>query len=133
MKKWLVGILLLGAVIAMILLTEKGILSLTWQKISILLAALAGPFKFVSGLFGNKEEEIRKKHEAITLREAEYHRGLESAMRERELRISDLSKDIEILDAKLDALKSRRESVDAEVERMSLQELRAAGQEYFGK
>jgi uncharacterized protein YlxW (UPF0749 family) len=131
MKKWLLILLVGLAIIAVVYLDTKGIIR--WQPLSILVAALAAPFRFLWGLFGNAEARIRKQHAEVREREAAYQEDLETRIQTREQRINELNREVEMLDAKLELLKTKRALVDAEVESMSLQQLRSAGQKYFGK
>ena len=103
-----------------------------WQPVSMVIAALAAPFKFLYKLFGDKEEEIRKKHAEIRQRELEYQGELESNVQKREQKIGDLEDQLAQLDKKLVSLDEQRQKIDRKVESMSLDELQEAGQNFFG-
>ena len=130
MKKILIFLIIIAAGVALFMFTPIG--KLTWEKLTMLGAAIAGPFKFIAGFFKNKEDEIREMHKAIRLRESEFQTELESKIGEREQRVTLLNKEIELLDARIGNLKTKRELVDAEVENMSLQQLQGAGRRFFG-
>jgi septal ring factor EnvC (AmiA/AmiB activator) len=130
MKKWIIGFIIIIVLIGVVYLDKKGLLG--WQTISIIVAAIAAPFKFLMGIFANKVEEIKKKHDEIRQQEAGYQAEIESKIQEREQRISNLTKELDILDSRIDVLKKQRELIDSEVEKMSLKELQEAGRKYFG-
>ncbi|MFQ5606046.1 MAG: hypothetical protein ACE5HS_22465 [bacterium] len=130
MKKWLIGLLILGAIVAIVYLDSKGIIG--WQPLSMLFAAIAAPFRLLMGIFGNKEEEIRRKHAAIRQQEAEYQSQLEGKILTHEQRVLALAREVEVLDARIEVLKKRRAQVDAEVDKMSVSQLQKAGKKYFG-
>lgn len=126
MKKWIIiGIVVLG--IAAVVFLE-----LKWQTISMLLAGLAAPFKLLAGFFGNKEEEIRKRHAETREREAGFQRVLETNVQGRESRVLELEDRISQLDAQLADLETQRSRVKQDVDSMSLEELQLTGSRYFG-
>jgi septal ring factor EnvC (AmiA/AmiB activator) len=121
MKKWIIGILILIIIIAVVALDQSGIIS--WQPLSMLIAAVAAPFRLIFSIFSDKESEIRDKHAKIRQVEAEYQTGLESRIQQRQQRIETLEKEYESLDTRLAALKEKRTQIDAEVDAMSDEEL----------
>ena len=104
-----------------------------WQPVSMIIAAVAGPFKFIYRLFGDSEEEIRKKHAEIRQREKGYQEKLESNIQVREQKIEELESQIALLDSKLTSLDERKAKIDQEVEDMSLDKLQEAGKNFFGE
>lgn len=130
MKKWLIALLIVLAIGAIIYLDQNNIIG--WQPLSMIIAAIAGPFKLLLGFFGDKEAEIREKHAAIRQREAEYQSQLEGKISSSQKRIELISQEIEVIDQQLELLKKKRAQIDAEVERMSPEEKKAAFRKYFG-
>ncbi len=127
MKKWVLLIILIAAVAAVILL--KG----NWQVVSMFVAGLTAPFRFLFGLFGgDNEEKIRKKHAEIREREKQYQKELGAGIQGREKKVIDLEDKISELNEKLAALDEKRAKIDQEVESMTLEELQLAGRQYFG-
>jgi len=129
MKKWIIIVIVVIGAVAIYFLIQN---SWTWQTLTMIGAAIAAPFKFIAGLFTDKEAEIRKKHEEIRAAEKLYQEDLESKIKQRESNIESLSKEVELLDAKLNALESKRALVNEKVEKMSLDELSREGRRLFG-
>ncbi len=121
MGKWAIGILLVLAITAIVVLDQMDILN--WQPLSMLVAAVAAPFKLIIGAFSNKEEEIRKKHQEARQMEADYQADLESKIRARERRIEELDIELEQVDANINSLKEKRARIGADVDAMSSEEL----------
>ena len=121
MGKWVIGILLVLAFAAIVALNQLDILS--WQPLSMLVAALAAPFRLVLGAFTSKEDEIRKKHEKIRNAEADFQTDLASRIRERQQRIEALDEELEQVNDSISALKNKRARIDTEVDAMSSEEL----------
>ncbi len=130
MKKWIFTFAILLLAVGLYYLASG---SLKWQPLTILFAALAAPIKFITGLFGNPEEEIRQKHEALRQREQEYQQSLQTRIAERQERIRSLQREIDVLDARLIALEEKRNRIRTEIENMDVEQRRRAGQDLFGQ
>jgi septal ring factor EnvC (AmiA/AmiB activator) len=123
MKKWIFGILIILVIAGIVALDKSGIIS--WKPLSMLIAAIAAPFRLVVSIFSDKEAEIREKHAKIRQVEGEYQTGLQSKIRERQGKIEALESEFKILDTKLADLRHKRAQIDAEVDAMSAEELGA--------
>ena len=130
MKKWMIPLLIILAFAAVVALDQSGIIS--WQPLSMLIAAIAAPFRLAMGIFANKEEDIRKKHEEIRRREVEFQTGLQSRIQKRERKIEALESKLGRLDTRLADLRQKRSQIDAEVDAMSAEELGDEGRRLFG-
>jgi len=130
MKKWLVGAVIVFGLIIIIYLDKNEIIR--WQPLSIIIAAIAAPFRLIMAILGNNAEEVRKRHEAIRQRETEYQTDIDRQVQDREQKISNLKKEIDIIDTRLELLQKRRQLVEEEVKKMSLKEMQEAGRKYFG-
>ncbi|GAB4376160.1 MAG: hypothetical protein Kow0042_22170 [Calditrichia bacterium] len=130
MKKWIVGIIILIIIVGVVYLVEAGIID--WQPLTIIAAAIAGPFKFIMSLLGNEEEKIRKAHEKVRLREAAFQEELGGRIGEREENIRRINAEMEEIESKLEELKKKREMVDRDVGSMSDEELMAEWKKRFG-
>ena len=123
MKKWVIAILIILAIVAVVALNESGIIS--WQPLSMLIAAIAAPFRFVMSIFGDKESEIRERHAKIRQTEEEFQTGLQSRIQERERKIEAMESELGRLDTRLADLRQKRSQIDAEVDAMSAEEIGA--------
>jgi septal ring factor EnvC (AmiA/AmiB activator) len=123
MKKWIFGILIVLVIAGIVALDKSGIIS--WKPLSMLIAAIAAPFRLVFSIFSDKEAEIREKHAKIRQVEGEYQTGLQSKIQERQGKIAALESEFKMLDTKLADLRHKRAQIDAEVDAMSAEELGA--------
>ena len=97
-------------------------------------AALAGPFKYLTNLFGgkSKEQEIIDFHKAVRERETKYQENLQNRRDERTEKVEQINKDIEVLDEKIEKLEAKKVEIDKEVDNMTIDELQQAGKDEFG-
>ncbi len=131
MKKFIYAILVVVALGALVFLSSQGVIP-GWQVLTMLGAAIAAPFKLLMNLFGDKEAEIRAKHEKIRQQEAAFQESLDKEIEERKQKIERLNLEVASLDSKIDALKKKREMVDEEVENMNVAQLQVEGRRLFG-
>lgn len=124
--KWWMILIIVVAVGALLYLGQD------WQVLSIVGAALAGPFKLLSGLLGKSADDIRQEHQVVREREDAFQERLESNIREKEETIRRLEREMADLDAKIEGLERRKSAVDAKYRSMDIDELTTAGRRYFG-
>ncbi len=129
MKKLIVGFFLIVAIAGVFYLVKTGVI--TWQPLTMIVAALAAPFKFIMSLFGS-EEKIRAKFEKERKEERAHQREFDEKIQQREERAAALRQEVDELDKKLAALKAERESVSAEVKEMSTEEKQKKGKDLLG-
>ncbi len=129
MKKLIVGLFLIVAIAGVFYLVKTWVI--TWQPLTMLIAAVAAPFKFIMSLFGS-EEKIRDKFAAERAEEHAHQREFDEKIQQREERAAALRQEVDELDKKLAALKAERGSVSAEVKEMSTEEKQKKGKELLG-
>lgn len=130
MKKLIIGVILLVVFIGIGILVQQGIIK--WQPLTILFAAIIGPFKFIMDLFGS-EEKIRQKHEAKRAEEHQFQTELETRIAQREDRVASLQKEIETLNATIANLKQEQDSIASKVSEMSTGEKQKLGKDLLGQ
>ncbi len=130
MKKWAFVLFVIAGIIGLIILVEMKIIN--WQPLTIIIAALAAPVKYVLGLFEDKEEAIKKRHETLREMESVYEEDLQKKILEQEDKTTRISREMQILEEQLEILRRKRELIDSEVEGMTLEELRKKGKETLG-
>lgn len=126
MKKIFVGFFLILALAGVVYLVQAGIIA--WQPLTMIIAAVAAPFKFIMGLFGS-EEKIRARFQAEREAEQAHQRQFDTTVAEREARAAALQREVEALDAKLSELKA---SVSSEVKKMSIKDKQQEGKDLLG-
>ncbi|MCH8956778.1 hypothetical protein IIA28_15875 [candidate division KSB1 bacterium] len=129
MKKLIVGFFLIVAIAGVFYLVKTGVI--TWQPLTMIIAAVAAPFKFIMSLFGS-EEKIRAEFAAERAEEHAHQREFDEKIQQREERAAALRQEVDELDIKLAALKAERGSVSAEVKEMSTEEKQKKGKELLG-
>ncbi len=127
MKKLIVGLFLVVAIAGVVYLVQTGVI--TWQPLTMLIAAVAAPFKFIMSLFGS-EEKIRKKYAEEREAELAHRREFENGIKERDGRIQDLLKRVEERDTEI---KSLREGSETGSKKKSVKEKQQEGKELFGE
>ena len=121
--KWIVIIILIVILGVLFYLNEKGIIH--WQALTILAAALMGPFKFISSLFKSdqkKIDEIAAKHIADRATEKKYQETIESNLKKHDENIDALTKNNQVLEEKIKTLEVQRQNVPAGVTGASIEE-----------
>lgn len=129
MKKSIVGLFLVVAIAGVVYLVQAGII--TWQPLTMIIAAVAAPFKFIISLFGS-EENIRAKFASERTEERAHQADFDEKIQQREERAAALRKEVDELDEKLAALKAERETVSAGVKNMSTEEKQKEGKDFLG-
>ena len=129
MKKLIVGFFLIVAIAGVFYLVKTGVI--TWQPLTMIVAALAAPFKFIMSLFGS-EKDIRDRFAKERAEEQAHQREFDEKIQQREERAAALRQEVDELDKKLAALKAERGSVSAEVKEMSTEEKQKKGKELLG-
>lgn len=130
MKKIFIILILVAAFIGLAVLVKFGIIR--WQPLTMLLAAIAAPIKFIMGMFGS-EEKIHQRHQAQREAEHAYQAELQSRISQREERIAALSQEVDALDSKLAQLKQEKETLSSQIATMSKEEKQALGKKLLGE
>lgn len=128
MKKLMVGLFLVIAIVGVIYLVQAGII--TWQPLTMIIAAVAAPFKFIMSLFGS-EEKIRAKFAGERAEERAHQADFDTRIKEREERVAAIRKNVEDIDAELQALRQKREAGATETK--SIKDKQQEGQDLLGE
>ncbi|GEM_PF-6514653 len=125
------GVLVLLFVIGY--LQDKGMLNFKWQWLTILFAALSGPYKLVKGMLASgKADNIVDNLDKKIEEEKKYRENMDTQIADKEKRIEALNKELEIIDAKLRLIEAQRANLKTEVNKKSVDELRNDAVELFG-
>ncbi len=138
MKKIWVVLGLIAFLLLIAYLYNTGVINISWQAISAILAGLAGPFTFLQKRLNlgrrkiNKVDQLNQRqdylYEQAQILQAQY----EAELRKRELKIQQLQAQLEQLQDQLDQLKLEKSHVDSQVENMSITEKQKQFTQYFG-
>lgn len=130
MKKlflWLGGLLLIAL---FVYLNESGLV--TWQPLTIILAAIAAPFKFVLGLFTENTDHIQKRHEVLRQKETHYQEELSKDIVQRKQKIANLDEQLVRLESELQLLDMKRTEIDKQVNSLDAEGIQNAVWKYAG-
>ena len=138
MKKWIIIIVavLVGLIIIGVLY-EAGYLNFKWSTLSMVFAALAGPYMYIKNKLFNTnnvdtiDDMIRKAKDGLKV-DAEHRAEFDEQIAEKETNISHLENEVTLLDQKLKDIETRSASVHTEVKEMSSDEMAAAFEQLYG-
>ncbi len=136
MKGWIVLIVIIVLLIVVGYLQSIGYFRFDWKPLTILFAALAAPFKMLSKYLGagdNTLENITLKHQKEREMEAEYQNRINAEIERRKTKIDFLKKDIEVLDARIETLETRKAAIGVEVKNMTAEQKQKQFNELFGQ
>ncbi len=138
MKKWIIiiGIILLVLIVVGVLY-DKGYLQFKWSTMSMIVAALAGPYQFIKNKFFNSNsasqlQELLENNAQAKINDIEHRKEYDAKIAEKETKIKELENQVNTLDNKLQALESEEANVSAEVKAMTSAEIEAEFEKIYG-
>lgn len=134
-KRWWITIaIIVVALIAIGVLYENGLLDTEWTGLSIIFAALAGPYTAIKSWLGKDRttESVLKKYEYLKKDEKQHRQITDEEIAAREERIVELDKKIADAQKEIDEIQRRKEIMREEVDDMSIDELQDEAVNYFG-
>lgn len=141
MKKWLVITLVFVGVVGLgvgfFFLYKGGYLkSLSWQRISIWAASLAGPAKLLFDKLRSNPDVVKQLAEFQKNRmddEKKHREETEKLIKEKEQKIQMLNTQIENANTKLELLAEKQKNMAATVQTQSVDQTKADIEQYLGK
>jgi len=134
-KRWLItiGIIVL-ALIVIGVLHENGMLNFEWSGLTMIFAALAGPYALVKSwlLKDKRTEELLQKQQVRKTTEIEHRKRTDAEINAREKRIQELNQEIQKSEKKVKEIEEKKQNVEKEVNGMSIKELQDEGIDLFG-
>ncbi len=127
------GIILV--LLAVGILYSKGIIKTDWQFLSMILAALAGPYTLVRNYMkrGNKKvDKIMARQSEVEKEEVLIRQRYEQLLKEREQRIAELEAQVASLEDQIDKLKLEKQQIEEKVNNLSLEEKQDEFSDFFG-
>lgn len=128
MKKWfwivIIGLFLIFLIVGY--LYDQGMLNVKWQWLTLIIAAIAGPFKIFKNMFSggdDKVDSILKRNETTKLEEVAHREKYDTMIAEKKSEIEALQKDIDLLDTKVQLLEEKKKNIDKEVDEMDSDEV----------
>ncbi len=134
-KRWFITIGVIVLVLIVIgVLYENGMLDFKWQGLTMIFAALAGPYTLIKRLlFKDKRvDKMLKEHKEV-VKEEKVHRELtDKQIVEKEKKIKDLNKELELAEKRIELIEAKKKVIDKEVKEMSIEEMQNEAVDYFG-
>ncbi len=129
-RRWFwVVIIIIALLLLLGFLYSKGLIHVKWQFLTMILAGLAGPFKFVADKFSKTNRTLNNMTSAHDNRinAAHDHRlAYDQAILEREEKIQNLETQVNILEQKIDDLEVSKQQIQTQVNDMSDDDLQDA-------
>jgi hypothetical protein len=136
MKRWLVigGIVLVALLVFGWFYSEGYFNNFSWQGITILAASLAAPFQFLFGKAKDltKTEEFINHNLEVQKLEQKHREEYDKLIQEREQKMRDLDKEIQLLQSKVELVDQKREKIATEVSNMTPNEKIKEAQNLWG-
>jgi len=131
---WITVVVIIVALIVIGVLYENGMLDFKWQGLTMLFAALAGPYSLVKNWLTRNQviQDIAQKHNNIRAEEKIHRVETDTKIEEKEKRIKELNKEIELSEKRIEVIELKKQKVDKEVKKMSVEELQDEAINQFG-
>jgi flagellar capping protein FliD len=120
-------------------LYNKGLIKVDWQWLSIILAALAGPYKLIEDSLRSKGAKKATKAQQILARQVDVEKQeailiqqYDALLKRKDLEIEDLRARLQKLEDQLEQLQLERKQIQSQVESMSLEDKAQQFSDYFG-
>ena len=138
MKKWIIVIvvILVGLIIIGVLY-DAGYLNFKWSTLSMVFAALAGPYMYIKNKLFNTnnvdtiDDMIRKAKDGLKVDE-DHRAEFDETIANKESQITNLENQVTVFDQKLKDLETKTETTHTEVKEMSSSEIAKAFETLYG-
>lgn len=134
-KTWIFTIvLIIVALIVIGVMYENGMLNFQWQWLTVVFAALAGPYTFVKGLLfkDSRLEDMKNRHKQMQADEVVHRQKVDDEIKMRKDRIDTLNKEIEIAEKRIEIIEQKKKRIEYEVKNSSIDSLQNDAVKYFG-
>ena len=142
MKKIMIILGLIALLLIVGYLYNKGVIKTDWQWLTIILAALAGPYKLIEDSMKTKKKgagkgrgmahRILQQQLDVEKQEAIIRQQYEALLKQKELEIQDLKAKLQKLQDQLEQLQLESKQIESHVQSMSLDEEAQEFRDYFG-
>ena len=137
--------IILGLVALLLLvgyLYNKGVIKTDWQWLTVILAALAGPYKLIedslkakkkgAGKGKGRAQQILMRQLEVEKEEAIIRQQYEALLKQKEMQLEELRAKLQKLQDQLEQLQLERKQIESEVQSMSLEDKAQEFTDYFG-
>jgi len=114
-SKWfIIGFIIILLLVVLGYAYYKGWIHTDWQWLTVILAALAGPFYFISNIFGKnrKLENIIKNSTTRKQNEVDHRMVYDNVIKQKEQRIQQLEAEVNQLQTKIDSLDLQYKTIE---------------------
>ncbi len=134
-KRWWITIaIIVGGLILIGVLYENGLLDTKWSGLSMIFAALAGPYTAIKSWLGKDRTSaaVLKKYEHLEKDEVKHRTYTDEEITAREERIRELDEKIANSQKEIDEIQRKKETIIDEIDDMDIDELQDEAINYFG-
>lgn len=138
MKKWIIIIIVvIVALIVIGVLHEAGFLNFKWTTLSMIFAALAGPYTYIKNKLFNTnnvdtiDDMLRKAKDGLKVDE-DHRKEYDEKIETKETQITHLENQVTELDKKLKEMETKAETTHNQVKEMSSDEIAKAFETLYG-
>ncbi len=138
MKKWIIIILVvIVALIVIGVLHENGYLNFKWNTLTIIFAALAGPYTYIKNKLFNRNDSdelaaLLNQNKEARQNDALHREQFDAMETSQQAEIQRLQEQVAVLSTKNEELKSQAANVHNEVREMSSEEMAKAFEQLYG-
>ncbi len=138
MKKWIIIILVvIVALIIIGVLHENGYLNFKWNTLTIIFAALAGPYTYIKNKLFNRNDSdelaaLLNQNKEARQNDALHREQFDAMESSQQAEIQRLQEQVAVLNTKNEELKSQAANVHNEVREMSSEEMAKAFEQLYG-
>jgi hypothetical protein len=137
MKRWLMIIgITLAALILIGFLYDQGFMDFKWQGLTMIIAALAGPYQFIKNhiLQSSKStQELIQRQEDIRVQELEHRTDFDIKVKASEDKIKELNKELEMINTRYEILEAKKRNIQSDINKLSIEEKQREAQDLLGK
>jgi chromosome segregation ATPase len=138
MKKWVIIIIIvIVALLAIGILHDAGYLNFQSKTLTMLFAALAGPYMFIKNKLFNRNspesvEEIVNRAKDGLIKDDEHREDYDNKIAQKEKEINSLNAQLNSLDLKLKEMETKTQTVSAQVREMTTEEITKEFEKLYG-
>lgn len=122
-SKWfIVVIIVLVVLLALGFMYSKGLIHVKWQWLAVILAGLAGPFKFLSSLFSKQNNRITQiqQQQAQRIQNEQLHRQqYDQQIHDKDERIKNLESQVLKMQDQMQQLETQKQQTEVKINNMN--------------
>lgn len=134
-RRWMITIgLIVVALIVIGVMHERGMLNFKWQVLTMIFAALAGPYTLLKRFLikDPRMREIENEQKINWKEEKEHRANIDAELAEKDAQIQKIRNELELAEKRLELIEAKKENIKKDIDKMSLEEKQNQAINYFG-